>query len=173
MEKIVLVLLALMASSMMPSLTSPRRGEHIPGGDAAPPRPVLEQQGAFPIEPGEATGRLTRLEPDPDRLAQSPRAGEPGFAQGGKARGQPALVPEEEARGHRLEQRLDRNRGGTDGAQRGGGIFAAFGKGRDIDADTDDQPVETPLADSLRLQQDAAHLAAIEEHIVGPFVGEL
>src|SRR6185437_1088614 len=63
-EKTVLVLLALMASSML-SPSADRRKD-VAGADAAPRGTVLEQQRAVLVEAGESSARLRTLKPHAD-----------------------------------------------------------------------------------------------------------
>ena len=55
------------------------------------------------------------------------------------------------------------------GCRKGG----VFGKAFDIDADTQDQPIEAARRRALAFQQDPGGLAVIDQDIVGPLVPDL
>src|SRR5689334_22548740 len=134
--KTVLVLLALIASSMGdpqrrpsrprdaiigasaprardPSWPSTRRraagGEDVAGRDAAQRPGALEQQHAVLVEIGEAAEDLAVAKPHAKGRAARVGAREPGAAQRGKALASPSLVPREEPGGERVGHRRRRD----------------------------------------------------------------
>ena len=170
----VLVLLALIASSIGPLPQPSRPGKMSPAAMRRRPPSALEQQRAVLVEIEKAAVERRRVEAHPDRLAEPGGAGQPGRADRREAFVAPAPQPAARNAGRRpASSAAGAIPGNPVSASEVAGYSTSRGVDGEVDADADHDEIERARRRRSPIRAGCRRACApCEQDVVRPFVAQ-